>query len=60
MDVVLTAVAGAGVAGWIVADAPIVATCCVVAADLIAAAMMLPKTYRDPESETLVTAQSRC
>ena len=55
MDVVLTAVAGAGVAGWIVADAPIVATCCVVAADLIAAAMMLPKTYRDPESETLVT-----
>jgi len=58
MDVVLTAVAGAGVAGWIVADAPIVATCCVVAADLIAAAMMLPKTYRDPESETLVTAQS--
>ena len=31
------------------------ATACVVAADLIAAAMMVPKVYRDPGSETLVT-----
>ena len=31
------------------------ATGCVVAADLIGTAMMLPKTYRDPESETLAT-----
>ena len=31
------------------------ATACVIAADLIAAAMMVPKTYRDPGSETLVT-----
>ena len=37
------------------ADEPIVATVCVIAADLIGAAMMVPKTYRDPESETLVT-----
>ena len=41
--------------GWIAADEPIVATACVVAADLIAAAMMIPKTYRDPDSETLAT-----
>ena len=49
------AVAGVGVTGWIVADEPIVATACVVAADLIGAAMMVPKTYRNPQSETLVT-----
>jgi hypothetical protein len=47
--------AGAGAAAWLVADEPIVATACVVAADLIGAAMMTPKTYRDPESETLIT-----
>ena len=51
----MIAIAGAGVIGWIVADEPLVATVCVVAADLIGAAMMVPKTYRDPESETLVT-----
>ena len=48
-------VAGAGVAGWLVADEPIVATLCVVGADLFAAAMMVPKTHRDPHSETLST-----
>jgi hypothetical protein len=55
IELVMIAVAGAGVVGWIVADEPIVATVCVVMADLIGAAMMIPKTYRDPESETLVT-----
>ena len=54
-DVVLIAIAGGGVAGWIVADEPMVATICVVAADLIGVALMLPKTYRDPGSETLST-----
>ena len=54
-EMVMIAIAGAGVAGWILADEPLVATACVVAADLIGAAMMVPKTYRDPESETLVT-----
>ena len=54
-DLVLIAVAGGGVIGWIVADEPIVATICVVAADLIGVALMLPKTYRDPGSETLAT-----
>jgi hypothetical protein len=54
-ELIMVAVAGAGVIGWILADEPIVATACVVAADLIGTAMMMPKTYRDPESETLVT-----
>jgi hypothetical protein len=52
---VMFAIAGVGVAGWIVAGEPIVATACVVAADLVGAAMMLPKTWRDPHSETLAT-----
>ena len=34
--------------GWVLVDEPIVATACVIAADLIAAAMMVPKVYRDP------------
>ena len=55
VELAMIALAGLGVLGWIVADEPIVATACVVAADLIGAAMMLPKTYRDPDSETLVT-----
>jgi hypothetical protein len=55
IDVLMIAVAGAGVAGWLVVDDPVVATLCVVAADLIAAAMMVPKTHRDPHSETLST-----
>ena len=55
VELAMIALAGAGVLGWIVVDEPLVATACVVAADLIGAAMMVPKTYRDPESETLVT-----
>ena len=54
-EVVMIAVAAAGVCGWLVAEEPIVATACVVAADLIGAAMMVPKTYWDPGSETLAT-----
>jgi hypothetical protein len=53
IDTTLIAIAGAGVAGWLIADEPIVAITCVVAADLIATGMMLPKTWRDPDSETL-------
>ena len=55
VELLMIAIATAGVVGWIVADEPLVATACVVAADLLGAAMMVPKTYRDPESETLVT-----
>jgi hypothetical protein len=52
---VMFMLAGGGVVGWMVADEPVIATVCVVAADLVGAAMMVPKTYRDPGSETLVT-----
>jgi DNA helicase HerA-like ATPase len=54
-DLTMIAIAAGGVVGWILAEEPIVATACVVAADLIGAAMMVPKTYRDPDSETLIT-----
>jgi hypothetical protein len=54
-DITMIAIAGAGVIGWIAADEPLVATACVVAADLIGAGLMVPKTYRDPHSETLIT-----
>jgi hypothetical protein len=54
-ELVLMAFAAVGVTGWLLSGEPLVATVCVVAADLIAAAMMVPKTYRDPESETLAT-----
>lgn len=55
VDLSLIALAGAGVAGWLVVDEPIIATACVIAADLIAALMMLPKTWREPGSETMAT-----
>ena len=54
-DALMIAIASGGVLGWIVAEEPIIATACVVAADLIAAAMMVPKTDCDPDSETLAT-----
>jgi hypothetical protein len=54
-EAAMLGVAGGGVIGWIVADQPIVAIAFVIAADLVATALMAPKTYRDPGSETLVT-----
>jgi hypothetical protein len=54
-EVLMIALAGGGVIGWIVPGEPVIATACVVTADLIGAAMMVPKTYRDPCSETLAT-----
>ena len=54
-DRIVLAIAAGGALGWVIADAPFVATACVVAADLLALAMMVPKTYRDPGSETLAT-----
>ena len=59
-ELLLVALAGAGVTGWVVADDPLVATACVVVADLIAAAMMVPKTWRDPSSETVSTFVLAC
>jgi hypothetical protein len=54
-DAVMVAIAGVGVGVWLLADAPVVATIGVIVADLIAVAMMVPKTYLDPDSETLST-----
>jgi hypothetical protein len=55
LDASLIALAGAGVGGWLLAGDPLTATACVVVADLVSAAMMVPKTWRDPGSETLST-----
>ncbi len=52
-DLALLAVAWVGVAGWYLAGDPTIATAGVVVADTAAVVMMLPKTYRDPHSETL-------
>ena len=52
-DLALTCLAGAGVAGWLLVDEPLVATTCAMAADLVAVLMMLPKTWRQPHSETV-------
>ena len=54
-DVSLIAIAAAGVAGGVLASQPAVAIACVIAADLTALAMMTPKAYSDPHSETLTT-----
>jgi hypothetical protein len=54
-ELVMIAIALAGVAGWIIAQEPLSATVCVVVADLIGAALMVPKTYHNPHSETLAT-----
>jgi hypothetical protein len=41
--------------GWLATDEPLVATICVIASDVVATSMMLPKTWREPGSETLCT-----
>jgi ABC-type Fe3+-siderophore transport system permease subunit len=55
LELALLGIAALGVVGWQVVDDPAVATCSVVAADLIAVGLMLPKTFRNPRSETLET-----
>jgi hypothetical protein len=54
-NVAMTVLAALGILGWFIADDPTVATACVVFADSIGVAMMLPKTWREPDSETLST-----
>ena len=54
-ELALLGIAALGVVGWQLAGNPAVATCSVVVADLIAVGLMLPKTYRQPRSETLET-----
>jgi hypothetical protein len=53
-ELLMLAIAASGLVGWYSADNPAVATCCVVVADAVGAAMMVPKTWRDPGSETLI------
>ena len=55
VELALLGIAALGIAGWQIADDPIIATCSVVVADLIGMALMLPKTYRSPGSETAST-----
>jgi hypothetical protein len=55
LDMTLIAIAALGVVGWLILSEPVVATACVVVADTLGVAMMLPKTWRDPASETLAT-----
>jgi len=55
VEIGLLVIAGAGVAGWMLSSEPVVATACVMVADLVGAAMMVPKTWHDPWSETLST-----
>jgi hypothetical protein len=54
-DLALLALAGVGVSGWLAVDEAVIATACVIVADLVAVLMMVPKTWRDPHSETLST-----
>ena len=54
-DLTITAIAGLGVIGWFVSSTPVIATACVVFADTLGVGLMLPKTWREPGSETLST-----
>src|SRR5262249_51170311 len=54
-DLTMLALAAAGLVGWAIAAEPVVATIFVVLADAIGLGLMVPKTVRDPESETLST-----
>jgi hypothetical protein len=55
LDLTVTAIAGLGVIGWFVSSTPVIATACVVFADTLGVGLMLPKTWREPGSETLST-----
>ena len=54
-DLVLLAVAGIGLIAWRLSSEPTVATVLVVATDAVGVVLMLPKTWRDPSTETLAT-----
>ena len=51
-EVSLLAIAGLGVLGWAASSEPVVATVCVLVADVVGVVLMLPKTWRDPWTET--------
>jgi hypothetical protein len=54
-DLALIALAAVGILGWIRLDRPVVATACVVLADLVGMVLMVPKAWVAPESETVTT-----
>ena len=54
-ELVMLGVAALGVVGWLVLSDPTLATIAVIVADTMGTAMMLPKTWRDPDSETAIT-----
>ncbi|RKS72791.1 hypothetical protein CLV35_3042 [Motilibacter peucedani] len=51
-EVALMALAGCGLVAWFVCDDPVLAIAGVIAADAVACLLMLPKSWRDPWSET--------
>jgi hypothetical protein len=51
-DVTVLAIAAVGVVAWAISSTPVIATTFVVFADTLAIGLMLPKTWRDPASET--------
>jgi hypothetical protein len=51
-ELALLGLAGAGLVGWAVSERPVVATGCVLVADVVGVLLMLPKTWADPWSET--------
>jgi hypothetical protein len=55
LDLTAVAIATLGVLGWFVFSTPVIATACVVFADTLGVALMLPKTWREPSSETFTT-----
>jgi hypothetical protein len=55
VELALIALAGAGVLGWFAADEPVIATGGAILADFIGAMMMLPKAWREPQTETMST-----
>lgn len=50
-NLAMVALALVGIGGWATSSEPVVATGCVVVADLIGVALMAPKTWSDPHSE---------
>ena len=52
-NLVVLALSGVGIAAWAISSTPILATGFVVVADSLAVGLMLPKTWHEPDSETL-------
>jgi hypothetical protein len=52
-DLTVLAIAAVGIAAWALSSTAVLATIFVVSADTLAVGLMIPKTWRDPASETL-------